>query len=173
MNPHRLFKTMREQYQAGVDDLDFNLHMSNSSYNKILDYARTQFFARHFLEVLRREKLYLPNAGVVSLYHRQIEPFTTYTVETRLLSFDTKWIFIAHRFVSTKNDELIVHSHHLSKYVFKKGRKTIPPIEVMEMAGYIGGLDRDVEIEALEAQANEGREVTNAMLAMEGLHSHW
>ena len=43
----------------------------------------------------------------------------------------------------------------------------------MEMAGYIGGLDRAVEIEALEAQAEQGREVTLAMLAMEGLHAHW
>ncbi|KAH9035170.1 hypothetical protein EDB83DRAFT_2525126 [Lactarius deliciosus] len=62
---------------AGPDDCDYNWHLSNSSYPKFLDLARTHF---QFL--------------------REIPMFARYEVRSQIVGWDHKWLYVIHRFVS-------------------------------------------------------------------------
>ncbi|KAJ7079444.1 hypothetical protein B0H15DRAFT_914123 [Mycena belliarum] len=100
-----------------LDDSDFNLHMSNSSYAKALDSARFRLALATFPNILRcggrialagtsphpllyREgftSLYLP----ATHYHfiREIPMLSRYEMRTSIGAWDEKWIWVITRFV--------------------------------------------------------------------------
>ncbi|KDQ50801.1 hypothetical protein JAAARDRAFT_41745 [Jaapia argillacea MUCL 33604] len=87
---------------AGIDDCDFNWHLSNSSYAKTLDGARFKAALAMFPQLF-------PAGGWMALgathYHfiREIPMFSKYEVRLSLGSWDSKWIYVIIRFVTPKN----------------------------------------------------------------------
>lgn len=157
-------------------DTDYNLHKSNSTYFADLDVARA-----HYVGAIIRTGLARLNAGdqeglpksnieakgkyVVALgavscfFQRQIEPFQSFEIYTRILSWDRKWLYIVSHIVkkgaikpdsyvlqpwknkkdrtgAQKKEEQDLTKHifasSLARYVFKKGRLTINPEVVLE-----------------------------------------
>ncbi|THH17018.1 hypothetical protein EW146_g3710 [Bondarzewia mesenterica] len=88
---------------AGLDDCDYNCHLSNSCYPKVLsqmlDAAR-----------LKAALVYLPSflraGGWIALgathfqFLREIPIFSTYEIRMSFASWDSKWIFLVIRFVT-------------------------------------------------------------------------
>ncbi|KAJ7469063.1 hypothetical protein FB451DRAFT_1560118 [Mycena latifolia] len=83
---------------VSLDDSDFNLHMSNSSYAKALDAVRFRLSLATFPNIF-------PCGGWVPLaathYHfiREIPMLSRYEVRTSIGAWDDKWIWVISRFV--------------------------------------------------------------------------
>ncbi|KAJ3780577.1 hypothetical protein GGU10DRAFT_321545 [Lentinula aff. detonsa] len=87
---------------VGFDDSDFNMHMSNSSYPKVLDFARTKASLELFPQFLRV-------GGHVALssthfqFIQEIPLFAKYQILTSIGAWDEKWCYLIFRFVTIEN----------------------------------------------------------------------
>ncbi|KAJ7174893.1 hypothetical protein C8R46DRAFT_1189510 [Mycena filopes] len=83
---------------VGLDDADFNLHMSNSSYAKALDSARFRLALEIFPNVFRCGG-WVPLAATHFHFIREIPMLSRYEVRTSIGAWDDKWIWFVSRFV--------------------------------------------------------------------------
>ncbi|KAF7377374.1 Peptidase A1 domain-containing protein [Mycena sanguinolenta] len=83
---------------VGFDDADYNLHMSNSSYAKVLDSARFRFAAASFPNIFRSGG-WMALAATHFHFIREIPMLSSYEVRTRIGAWDGKWIWCVSRFV--------------------------------------------------------------------------
>ncbi len=82
-----------------IGDCDPNLHMTNSRYLVIADEARFDLLIRAgFGSGLRKGLRTLVGTTCVR-YRRDLPLFKRYTIRTRLLAWDDKWIYIESRFM--------------------------------------------------------------------------
>lgn len=140
----KLFRSSMWSSFANLLEIDANLHKSNSTYFTDLDLARTKlllplfrdFFVGHRLEMGRFP--YVPLGSVMTVFRREIGPLQRYTVRSRVLGWDNKWLFVLSRFEiggpSRDNVNAQLAAVALSKYVFKDGRKTIAPEDAIHRA---------------------------------------
>lgn len=82
-------------YYASLGYCDWNVHMGNSSYNLLCDFARYHHLARLF----GRLDLAGANGGVYMRFKRSITPLERFAIHTRVAGYDEKWLFIEHRFM--------------------------------------------------------------------------
>ncbi|KAF9163912.1 hypothetical protein DFQ26_002025 [Actinomortierella ambigua] len=80
------------------DDMDLNIHLSNSSYNKMLDYSRIELFCRLFPGWRTRHIFDMRLAQTVCFFKAEVPKFSKYTVTSRIFTWDDKWIWISSRF---------------------------------------------------------------------------
>ena len=81
------------------NDLDSNLHMTNSRYLLAMDIGRWDLVVRtgFWRELWRRR--WFPVVGSATLrFRRPLDPFQRYRLVTRLVAWDEKWGFIEQRF---------------------------------------------------------------------------
>ncbi|EPQ57428.1 hypothetical protein GLOTRDRAFT_58778 [Gloeophyllum trabeum ATCC 11539] len=103
---------------AGPEDCDFNLHLSNSCYPKILDSAR-------FKAALAMFPSLFPCGGWIALagthhsFIREIPMFAKYELRMNVGSWDNKWVYIVVRFVT----------HPKNKGKGRKSQGQTPPAE--------------------------------------------
>ncbi|KAF7360942.1 Peptidase A1 domain-containing protein [Mycena sanguinolenta] len=83
---------------VGLDDADFNLHMSNSSYPKTLDSVRFRLALGTFPNLLRCGG-WCALAATHFHFIREIPMLTRYEVRTSVGAWDEKWIWTVSRFV--------------------------------------------------------------------------
>ncbi|EGA83931.1 YBR096W-like protein [Saccharomyces cerevisiae Lalvin QA23] len=76
---------------------------------------------------------YIPVANVFTNFLKEIKPFQKYSVSSRIICWDEKWIYVMSRFTIKKGTVLC--SLSLTKYVLKDGRKTIKPKDALEYCG--------------------------------------
>ncbi|KNC99379.1 uncharacterized protein SPPG_05623 [Spizellomyces punctatus DAOM BR117] len=123
-------------YRVWPDDMDWNLHMNNSTYNKHLDYARTDW-AIAILGLDFNRKVMIMVGGVQSFFMRELGPLQKYAIESTLLGYDEKWIYVQHRFISTTpHKPSTVHCIAISKLVLKEPNgKTLPFGQALHIIG--------------------------------------
>lgn len=83
------------------NDLDFNRHMNNGRYLTIMDLGRFDLTLHSGLmrEVLRHR--WMPVLGGATItFHRPLKPFQRYTLTTRILGWDAKWLYMEQCFDS-------------------------------------------------------------------------
>ncbi|KAJ3872271.1 hypothetical protein F5051DRAFT_456670 [Lentinula edodes] len=148
---------------AGFDDCDYNLHMSNSVYPKILDMVRMKAVIEHF-------PLYLRTGGVLVLsgthfdFIREIPMLARYETRVSIASWDDKQLYLIARFVTVpvkkehqnisdsdpkkfnaslgalillkEPDGATVHCVSINQFIFKQGRITVPPALALACEGY-------------------------------------
>lgn len=113
-------------------------------YNKILDFSRIHLLYTLFPRVMMEpdQHIFGHSAGVVTLFRKEILPFTKYTVQSRLYTWNDKWVFLQHRFIIKETNAIACFA--FSKIVFKKvSGKTVTPKEVLELCGH--HFDENVE----------------------------
>ena len=120
---------------AWPDDCDYNMHMNNSSYNKIADTGRVKFFVSTRMYMSARGKGWtINNGGVGMIFLREIKPFAKYDVHTYIKCIDQKWIGLAVDF--TSRDGKTVHARGLCTIKIKaKDRRTIAPADLLREMG--------------------------------------
>ena len=86
--------------------------------------------------------------AVTCSFKKEIKPWQKFEVQTRVLCWDRKWLYFVSHFVDTskaaakasskegdgveqKRAHPAIFASSLSKYVFKQGRRTIPPETVL------------------------------------------
>ncbi|KAH3682024.1 hypothetical protein WICPIJ_007016 [Wickerhamomyces pijperi] len=131
-------------------ECDFYLHKSNSCYSEELDIARSELMTsvlqKFFTEYQTESKQFpfVPVASLWTSFKKEIKPFEKYAIESRILGWDEKWIFVISKFVKVNG---VVASTSITKYVLKDGRKTIKPREAIKFQGL---WSEEVEQEAVK-----------------------
>ncbi|KAJ4494547.1 hypothetical protein C8J55DRAFT_98666 [Lentinula edodes] len=87
---------------VGPDDSDFNMHMSNSSYPKILDFARTKASLELFPQFLRVGGHVALSCTSSTHFHfiNELPLFSKYQIRLSIGAWDEKWCYIVCRFVT-------------------------------------------------------------------------
>lgn len=190
VQPEHLFQPLITSSKACLMEIDVFGHKSNSSYFADIDVARVHLITTLFgkgIEKIRgsttmnglsrrpRSKFTLALGAVSCTFKKELLPYETYDMWTRILSWDEKWVYIVTHFVkrSSKINPRIsllypdqntqeswkdgrdtvdaakdtstcrgpvrypVAASALSKVVFKNGRLTIKPREIMEASGLL------------------------------------
>lgn len=99
-------------------DCDLNLHLTNSQYPLWLDLARTEFFLAIgtgplFVRYGWRSVL----ASQTLTFVREIKPFSTVDLESRVLHWDRKYFYMEHRFLVDGK----LHAKALARVAVLKG----------------------------------------------------
>ncbi len=110
-------------------DLDLNLHMTNSRYLALMDLGRTDLILRSGTwAAMRREKLGVVLAGAAMRFRRPLSPFARFTLATRLLGWDERWLYVEQVFSGPQG----VSCTAVMRAAFVKGGKLMPPGPVLE-----------------------------------------
>ncbi|KAL4782018.1 hypothetical protein BJX76DRAFT_349711 [Aspergillus varians] len=160
---HPVFVPYSITTSSPLMETDYNLHKSNSTYFSDLDVSRTALVTRLYspgvgllskqldgelAEAAKKEgkappprkAMYVALGSVFCSFRREIKPFTTYEIESRVLGWDQKWMYILSVFVkpATKKDgKRKLYAMALSKYVVKKDRLTVSPERVLRKSGFL------------------------------------
>jgi len=89
----------RVRLRVWPNDLDINLHLTNSRYLLAMDLGRWHYGARvgMWREMFRRR--WFPLIGTQTLRFRKgLEPFQRYELRTRIVAWDEKWCWFEQRF---------------------------------------------------------------------------
>ncbi|AAS51606.1 ADL314Cp [Eremothecium gossypii ATCC 10895] len=113
-------------------ECDFYLHKNNATYFEELDFSRTDLMTSVFQQLFLRARAwpYLPVANVFTGFRKEIAPFQRYTIDSCVLCWDDKWIYVLSRFMLPGVELPCAVS--ITTYVFKDGRRTITPREALE-----------------------------------------
>ncbi|KAK6215041.1 capsule polysaccharide biosynthesis protein [Colletotrichum tabaci] len=192
--PSMVFQPIITSSSADLAEMDFNLHKTNASYFADADIARAHLTSTLFVPAIERMR---GGSGAVSCsFRREIHPGSAFDMWTRILAWDDKWFYIATHFVrrgagnpgtsSLYPDQAPRgghhrHNHHstsfkadkdlyataLSRCVFKSGRKTASPADMLRMAGLVPDDETtDGELREVEEQRRGGMKLV-AMLTKE------
>jgi acyl-CoA thioesterase FadM len=95
-----LLATTRIRLHVWPNDLDANIHVNNGRYLTLADIGRMHWFVRTGLMKVAREQKAFPVVGdAIAKFRRELKPFQTFEIHTRMLGWDHKWGFIEHRFI--------------------------------------------------------------------------
>lgn len=116
-------------------EIDGYFHKSNSTYFEELDIARTDLMTKVFQKLFLTSKRYpyLPVAETSSCFFKDIAPLQKYQIQSNVLCWDKKWLYILSKFTVNNGSTLV--SLALTRYVFKDGRRTMKPADVLEICG--------------------------------------
>ncbi|KAB8264967.1 hypothetical protein BDV32DRAFT_145002 [Aspergillus pseudonomiae] len=171
LSPECLFLPAVHRMRSPLTECDYNIHKSNSTYFTDLDISRGNLSLLLFSQRLSFRPTpttaVMILSGVQIVFRREIKPYQPYEVWSRVLSWDEKWIYIVSHFVkrgafphrrfllqpNTPGDrtrpkpgtdtspEKQVFASAVSRYVFKQGRKTFPPEQMLVECGLLPSKD--------------------------------
>ncbi|OAL70329.1 hypothetical protein A7D00_5295 [Trichophyton violaceum] len=155
---HPIFVPSSITSRTTLWETDYNIHKSNSTYFSDLDIARTTLVTSLYspgLELVKREmnkerdangKQLYPGRIAVMLgsvyctFKKEIKSFEKYEMRTKIAGWDEKWLYILTfflRFPKRKGEPKVLLAVGVSKYVVKKGRKTVRPENVLRASGLL------------------------------------
>jgi acyl-CoA thioesterase FadM len=114
------------------NDLDVNLHLTNSRYLLAMDLGRWDFAMRTGMgrEMWRRR--WFPLLGSATLRFRKgIGPFQRYELRTRVVAWDEKWCWFEQRF-SVRDT---VYAVGRVKVLFRGKQGNVPTAELLSACG--------------------------------------
>lgn len=118
------------------NDLDTNLHMNNGRYLTIMDLGRTDALLRSGLVKKVISEKWMPViAGVSMIFRRSLAPFERYRLETRLIGWDDKWIYMEQTFVRKNGD---VAARGFVKATFLKRGERVQSADIAAAANHHG-----------------------------------
>ena len=116
-------------------DLDANVHMNNGRYLSIMDLGRFDLTVRNGLLRATLRRGWRPVVGSVLIrFRRSLDPFQKYTLRTRAICWDEKWIYLEQRF--ERDGELAAVG--LVKALFVRKGGSIPTRDVFATVGFTG-----------------------------------
>lgn len=120
-------------FRCWPHDLDINLHMTNSRYNSFMDIGRINFMIRTGGWDKLRKAGMLPVLGsLATRFRRPVNPFQKFTVNTRIVSWDERWLYMEQRIVAGGETASIT----LCKTLFVQKGRSVPTDELMQFIGY-------------------------------------
>ncbi|RFU80502.1 thioesterase-like superfamily domain-containing [Trichoderma arundinaceum] len=154
---HPLFQPVLISTYVPLLEIDMNLHKSNSTFFTDLDVSRIKLMGRIIapawpmddMEIEykgrdgkdKKEKVKGRPALILGATHtsfkRELRPYATYDIESRILGWDSRWIYVGSWFLSKTMPKKKIYATSLSKYIIKKGRITVPPEQFFRECGWI------------------------------------
>ncbi len=116
-------------------DLDLNLHMTNARYLSMMDLGRTDLLIRGGMLGLVKRERWLPVVGSIDIqFRRPLRPFQRFTLKSRLLCWDEKWLYLEQRIES----DLGVHSVAMLRGLFRGREGSVPTRVLLDGMGQGG-----------------------------------
>jgi len=122
--PMSLTGTSRINLRVWPGDLDLYLHMNNGRYLSLMDLGRLDFIIRvGMLPFMRRQGWRPQLAAATTRFWRSLQPFSRFSLNTRVVWWDEKWIYMHHEMVR----EGRVAAQGMVKLVIKSPQGTVAP----------------------------------------------
>jgi acyl-CoA thioesterase FadM len=117
------------------NDLDLNMHMNSGRYLSMMDIGRMAILARTRMlgPVLKRGWRPLVGATFIR-YRRSLLPFERFTVRSRIVCWDEKWIYFEH--ILERRAEVAAHAYVRGLLRGREGN--VAPHELLALAGKEG-----------------------------------
>lgn len=123
------------RFRVWPNDLDINVHMNNARYLALMDLGRLDLIARGGMwRAVLKQRWQAVIGGALVRYRRPLKPFQRFTLTSRLLCWDERWLYIEHRIESAHGPACLT----LVRGAFLRGGAIVPPAEVACAAGYDG-----------------------------------
>lgn len=130
-----LFDKSELNFLVMPTDLDFNLHVNNARYLSFMDLGRTDLLLRVGMARVAYRERWRPVVGNINIrFRRSLLPFRHFTLQTRLLGWDEKWIYLEQRFESARG----VHAVAMVQGVFVGRDGSVPSHIVLNRMGHQG-----------------------------------
>ncbi len=114
-------------------DLDTLLHMNNSRYLAVMDLARVDYIRRCGLWGKLRKRGQYPIVEAQTIrYRKSIKLWQRFSIVTRIAGWDVKSFFVTQTFV--RGGDVVAEAVVKGRFL-KKTRGTVPPEEIVSMAG--------------------------------------
>jgi acyl-CoA thioesterase FadM len=150
--------TSRLTFRVWPHDLDTSLHMNNGRYWALMDLGRSDIMIRSGLWrlILRRRWLPVVSAGQIR-FRRELKPFQTFTLETRIVTWFEGQVVMEHRLISkTREGDSVLNAIALVRVgLYDRGSKRFI------------AMDRLLEGLGIQANAPEATEEVQAFLDSE------
>ncbi|MBT3790838.1 MAG: thioesterase family protein [Alphaproteobacteria bacterium] len=113
-------------------DLDLNLHANNGRILTISDVGRLDMAFRAGLMVKCIKRGWKPVVASTTVrYRKSLMPFRRYDLQSRVLTWDEKWVYFEHRFV--RKGEVAVVIYVRGGFVGRNG--VVPPAKINDLMG--------------------------------------
>ncbi len=117
------------------NDLDTNIHMNNGRYLTIMDLGRFDLVLRSgILEYMIRQKAMPVLSAAQMRWRLPLNPFQKYTLETRVVCWDEKWVYMEQRFIirgSNKDGAVAAIGIVKGSFYRSEKKQTVPTIEIL------------------------------------------
>lgn len=125
-------------------DLDINRHMNNGVYFSIMDVARFDLIVRSGIWRVMRERGWYPVVASETItFRKSLSLWQRFTIESRVLGFDDKAVYIEQRIVRPGPDgepEVYAQGFIRGRFLRKSGG-TVPVPELIEAFGAVPAED--------------------------------
>ncbi|HEY0901904.1 MAG TPA: thioesterase family protein [Micavibrio sp.] len=117
------------------NDLDTNIHMNNGRYLTIMDLGRFDLVLRSgILKYMMQQKAMPVLAAAHVRWRLPLQPFQKYTLETRVLCWDEKWVYMEQRFIirgGTKDGAVAAIGLVKGSFYNNESRQTVPTNDML------------------------------------------
>jgi acyl-CoA thioesterase FadM len=121
------------------NDLDTNFHMNNGRYLTIMDLGRFDLILRTGLLNLMLHKKSVPILAAATIRYRlPLDPFQRFHLETRVVCWDDKWVFMEQRFLiahGPKKNAVAAIALVKGSFFDKGTGKTLPTQHLLDALG--------------------------------------
>jgi len=130
-----LLDTSEITLRVSLTDLDTNIHVNNGRFLTIMDLGRLDLTARTgLLPVAWRRRWRPVLASAMVRFRRELRPFERFTLRTRLLGWDDRWVFLRQDIVRSDGQ---IASMSVVKAIFLGPDGPVAPSEL----AVAGGID--------------------------------
>ena len=137
-----IFDVSRIRMRVWPNDLDFNWHMNNGRYLTLMDLGRFDLILRNGLMKLMLKQKSVPILAAAKIRYRlPLAPLQKFDLETRVIAWDAKWVFIEQRFIivdGPKKDAIAAIALLKASFYDKKNKTSVPTAILLEALNYTG-----------------------------------
>ncbi len=127
------------KFRVLPNDLDTNMHMNNGRYLTVMDLGRMDMVLRAGLLGAMIKRGALPVLASATVRWRlPLVAFRPYRLETRVVCWDDKWVYLEQRFVmvgGAKHDAVAAIALLKGSFWDKKSKVTVPTAELLGIIG--------------------------------------
>jgi acyl-CoA thioesterase FadM len=114
------------------NDCDLNIHLNAGRFVSFMDCGRMDLIARtRLLGPLLKRRLRPIMGGIVVRYRRSILPFRRFSIRSRVIGWDAKWIYVEH----IVERQRLVHAHAYVRTLIRGDSGNVTPAEVLALVG--------------------------------------
>ncbi|MCU1438385.1 MAG: thioesterase family protein [Naasia sp.] len=130
MDPHDVLTVSRRVWPGDLDELR---HVNNGVYLSMLDLPRTELLQRSGLwSRMRAAGVYPVVAAQTIAYRKSLQLWQRFTIESRVLGYDDRAVFIEQRFVV--DGEVYARAYVLGRFLRRTGG-VVPMDELARLTG--------------------------------------
>lgn len=131
-----ILETATVDFHVLPNDLDTNIHMNNGRYLTIMDLGRFDLVLRTgILKHMIRQKAMPVLSAAQMRWRLSLQPFQKYTLETRVVCWDEKWVYMEQKFIirgGSKDGAVAAIGIVKGSFYSNLNRETVPTLEILK-----------------------------------------